>query len=50
MWSGLDPYYPREEWNPFDPYLLAEGMFAAGMIFRFKNSIFIPITVFETIR
>jgi transient receptor potential cation channel subfamily C member 4 len=34
----LDPFYPREEWNPFDPYLLAEGMYAAGMIFRYNTN------------
>ncbi|XP_059484027.1 transient receptor potential protein-like [Neocloeon triangulifer] len=33
QWNGWDPYYPREKWDPFDPDLLAEGMFAAGMIF-----------------
>ncbi|XP_065347171.1 transient receptor potential protein-like [Cloeon dipterum] len=40
-WQGLDPYYPREDWDPFDPYLLAEGMFAAGMIFSFLKLVHI---------
>lgn len=34
LWNGLNPYYPREAWDPFDPMLLSEGAFAAGMIFR----------------
>lgn len=33
-WSGGNPYYPREEWDPFDPMLISEGMFGAAMIFR----------------
>ncbi|EFN73452.1 Transient receptor potential protein [Camponotus floridanus] len=32
-WSGLDPWYPRDQWDAFDPMLLSEGAFAAGMIF-----------------
>ncbi|XP_011865921.1 PREDICTED: transient receptor potential protein isoform X2 [Vollenhovia emeryi] len=32
-WSGLDPWYPRDQWHAFDPMLLSEGAFAAGMIF-----------------
>lgn len=35
-WSGVNPYYPREEWNPFDPMLISEGMFGAAMIFRYQ--------------
>lgn len=23
--NGLNPYIPRELWNPFDPMLLSEG-------------------------
>lgn len=33
-WAGEDPWYPREKWDAFDPMLLSEGAFAAGMIFR----------------
>jgi transient receptor potential cation channel subfamily C member 4 len=33
-WDGWDPWYPREQWHPFDPMLLSEGMFSAAMIFR----------------
>ncbi|EGI64238.1 Transient receptor potential protein [Acromyrmex echinatior] len=32
-WDGLDPWYPRDKWHAFDPMLLSEGAFAAGMIF-----------------
>ncbi|XP_031341561.1 transient receptor potential protein [Photinus pyralis] len=32
---GQDPWYPREQWQTFDPMLLSEGAFAAGMIFSF---------------
>lgn len=32
---GRDPWYPREQWDPYDPMLLSEGAFAAGMIFRY---------------
>jgi len=27
-------YIPREQWNDFDPQLIAEGLFAAANIFR----------------
>ncbi|RXG57619.1 Transient receptor potential-gamma protein [Armadillidium vulgare] len=30
-WAGLDPYQPRENWHPFDPMLIAEGMFGAAI-------------------
>ncbi|KAF4526037.1 hypothetical protein B566_EDAN000831 [Ephemera danica] len=40
-WNGWDPYYPREQWDPFDPMLLSEGMFAAGMIFSFLKLVHI---------
>ncbi|XP_065332028.1 transient receptor potential protein-like isoform X2 [Cloeon dipterum] len=39
-WNGWDPWYPREDWHPFDPMLLSEGMFSAAMIFRQK----LPLT------
>lgn len=38
---GQDPWYPREEWDPFDPMLLSEGVFAAGMIFSFLKLVHI---------
>ena len=31
---GIDPYYPREEWHAYDPFLISEGLFGAGMISR----------------
>jgi hypothetical protein len=37
---GIDPYYPREEWHAYDPFLISEGLFGAGMISRFKIYIF----------
>jgi transient receptor potential cation channel subfamily C protein 4 len=30
--EGINPYYPREEWHAYDPYLISEGLFGAGMI------------------
>jgi hypothetical protein len=35
--QGKNPWYPREQWDPYDPMLLSEGAFAAGMIFRSVN-------------
>ena len=35
QWDGVDPeliWTPRENWHPFEPQLLAEAMFGAGMI------------------
>ena len=29
---GINPYYPREEWHAYDPFLISEGLFGAGMI------------------
>ncbi|RZF43157.1 hypothetical protein LSTR_LSTR013775, partial [Laodelphax striatellus] len=40
-WNGIDPWYPREEWDQFDPMLLSEGAFAAGMIFSFMKLVHI---------
>ncbi|CAH1959080.1 unnamed protein product [Acanthoscelides obtectus] len=31
--AGKRTWYPREEWDSFEPMLLSEGAFAAGMIF-----------------
>jgi len=42
MWAGKDPYYKRETWDAFDPTLLSEGMFGAGMIVR---SVFILLFI-----
>ena len=39
--KGLNPWFPREEWSPFDPMLLSEGAFAAGMIFSFLKLVHI---------
>lgn len=33
-------YIPREQWDDFDPHLIAEGLFAAANIFRFE-----PVTL-----
>lgn len=41
MSFGQDPWYPREEWDPYDPMLLSEGVFAAGMIFSFLKLVHI---------
>ena len=30
--EGIDPYRPREQWHAYDPYLISEGLFGAGMI------------------
>ncbi|CAA9995354.1 unnamed protein product [Nesidiocoris tenuis] len=38
---GVDPYYPREKWDLFDPMLISEGAFAAGMIFSFLKLVHI---------
>ena len=35
VWDGLDPddiWRPKEEWHVFEPQLLAEAMFGAGMV------------------
>ncbi|XP_031369378.1 transient receptor potential protein isoform X2 [Apis dorsata] len=39
--NGLDPWYPRDQWHAFDPMLLSEGAFAAGMIFSFLKLVHI---------
>nr|XP_021196624.2 transient receptor potential protein [Helicoverpa armigera] len=39
--SGVDPWYPRESWDSYDPMLLSEGAFAAGMIFSFLKLVHI---------
>ena len=30
--AGIDPYLPREKWHAYDPYIISEGLFGAGMI------------------
>ena len=30
--AGRDAHLPREHWHAFDPYLISEGLFGAGMI------------------
>lgn len=37
----MDPWYPRERWDSYDPMLLSEGAFAAGMIFSFLKLVHI---------
>ncbi|XP_034662417.1 transient receptor potential protein [Drosophila subobscura] len=42
LWfRGIDPYFPREHWHPFDPMLLSEGAFAAGMVFSYLKLVHI---------
>ncbi|CAG9767035.1 unnamed protein product [Ceutorhynchus assimilis] len=38
---GKATWYPREEWDSFEPMLLSEGAFAAGMIFSFLKLVHI---------
>lgn len=38
---GLNAYYPREQFDPYDPILVSEGVFAAGMIFSFLKLVHI---------
>uniref|UniRef100_A0A8D8UUQ2 Transient receptor potential protein n=1 Tax=Cacopsylla melanoneura TaxID=428564 RepID=A0A8D8UUQ2_9HEMI len=38
---GMEPWYPKEKWHAFDPHLLSEGAFAAGMIFSFLKLVHI---------
>ncbi|XP_015596997.1 transient receptor potential protein [Cephus cinctus] len=40
-WGGEDPWYPRDQWDAYDPMLLSEGAFAAGMIFSFLKLVHI---------
>ncbi|XP_050498132.1 transient receptor potential protein-like isoform X2 [Diabrotica virgifera virgifera] len=39
--NGKTTWYPREEWDSFEPMLLSEGAFAAGMIFSFLKLVHI---------
>ncbi|XP_057378042.1 transient receptor potential protein-like [Daphnia carinata] len=39
QWAGQNPWYPREEWSPFDPMLISEGMFGAAMIFSYLKTV-----------
>uniref|UniRef100_A0A1A9VFI0 Transient receptor ion channel domain-containing protein n=1 Tax=Glossina austeni TaxID=7395 RepID=A0A1A9VFI0_GLOAU len=42
LWyRNIDPYFPREHWHPFDPMLLSEGAFAAGMVFSYLKLVHI---------
>ncbi|TMW53463.1 hypothetical protein DOY81_001461 [Sarcophaga bullata] len=42
LWfRDIDPYFPREHWHPFDPMLLSEGAFAAGMVFSYLKLVHI---------
>jgi len=33
--AGINPYMKKELWDPFDPMLVAEGMFGAANVFSF---------------
>ena len=33
--EGLHPYIPRDQWQTYDPYLISEGLFGAGMVSSF---------------
>ncbi|KFM82010.1 Transient receptor hypothetical-gamma protein, partial [Stegodyphus mimosarum] len=39
--SGLEAYLPREEWDPYDPMLISEGIFGAANIFSFLKMVHI---------
>ncbi|XP_073815667.1 transient receptor potential isoform X3 [Musca autumnalis] len=42
LWyRNIDPFFPREHWHPFDPMLLSEGAFAAGMVFSYLKLVHI---------
>ncbi|KAK3883627.1 hypothetical protein Pcinc_012068 [Petrolisthes cinctipes] len=41
VWSGQDPFYPREMWPHYDPMLIAEGMFGAANILSFLKLVHI---------
>ncbi|KNC32158.1 Transient receptor potential protein [Lucilia cuprina] len=42
LWfRDINPYFPREHWHPFDPMLLSEGAFAAGMVFSYLKLVHI---------
>jgi transient receptor potential cation channel subfamily C member 4 len=38
---GFDAFIPREHWDQFDPMLISEGAFAAGMVFSFLKLVHI---------
>ncbi|XP_065223163.1 transient receptor potential protein-like [Planococcus citri] len=35
--QGLDPWYPRNKWDKFDPHMLSECAFASSMILSFMK-------------
>jgi len=39
QWAGHNPWYPREEWNLFDPMLVSEAAFCAAMIFSYLKTV-----------
>ena len=39
--AGINPYYPREQWHAYDPFLISEGLFGAGMISSFLKLVHI---------
>ncbi|KAG8194409.1 hypothetical protein JTE90_011020 [Oedothorax gibbosus] len=38
---GYDAYLPREDWDPYDPMLISEGIFGAANIFSFLKMVHI---------
>ncbi|GIY17362.1 transient receptor potential protein [Caerostris darwini] len=38
---GLNAYTPREDWDPYDPMLISEGIFGAANIFSFLKMVHI---------
>lgn len=32
--EGIDPWRPKEQWHPYDPMFISEGMYGAANIFR----------------
>ncbi|KAF8790528.1 transient receptor potential protein-like isoform X2 [Argiope bruennichi] len=38
---GINPYAPREDWDPYDPMLISEGIFGAANIFSFLKMVHI---------
>ena len=37
--QGFDPWYPRDQWDKFDPHMLSECAFASGMILRLVKNV-----------
>ncbi|XP_037094495.1 transient receptor potential-gamma protein-like [Pollicipes pollicipes] len=39
--AGIDPWRPKEQWHPYDPMFISEGMYGAANIFSFLKLIHI---------